>query len=98
MSGGSYEYCYLKIEEMADTLMADTPLRRVFKKHLYLVAQACHDIEWVDSGDYGKADDEESIRECLGENADKLVLSELIDQALNINKELEKAITKAKKE
>ena len=54
MSGGSYDYLYHKVEEVADQLDGDrSPLRRAFAEHLHKVAKALHDIEWVDSGDYG---------------------------------------------
>lgn len=54
MSGGSYDYLYLKIEDMADSLRnKSTDSRRTaFAELLRLVAQACQDIEWVDSCDY----------------------------------------------
>jgi len=59
MSGGSMGYLYSKVED-AD-FEANTPLRILFKKHLNLVAAALHDIEWVDSSDYGEGDEEEAI-------------------------------------
>lgn len=43
-----------QLEEIAFRLAgADCPLRRAFGEHLALCAKALHDIEWVDSGDYG---------------------------------------------
>jgi len=80
---------------MADTLIADTPLREAFKDHLYDVVEACHDIEWVDSGDYGKGDEEESIRACI--DAEKQVLSVLVDKGLTVKEELNNAIEEAVK-
>ncbi len=64
MSGGSYDYAYYKVEGIASEIQrnADTPLRRAFAKHLERVAQALHDIEWVDSGDYGQGDEVEAIK------------------------------------
>lgn len=63
MSGGSYDYLYGKIDDMADSLRRQDlePRRAAFAKLLKLVADACHDIEWVDSCDYGKGDDHEAI-------------------------------------
>ena len=56
MSGGSMNYLYSRLEYDAN-FSQDTPERRAFAKHLKLVAKALHDIEWVESGDYGKGDD-----------------------------------------
>ncbi len=60
MSGGSYNYAYLWVEDMADELGGDE-LRDAFAAHLKLVAKAMQDIEWVESGDYGAGDGREAI-------------------------------------
>lgn len=65
MSGGSMNYLYSKLECGAD-FEENTPERFAFAKHLKLVAKALHDIEWVDSGDYGPGRDTDAIRACLG--------------------------------
>lgn len=77
MSGGSMNYLYSKLEYEA-FFRTDTPERKAFAKHLKLVAKALHDIEWVDSGDYGPGDENDAIRACLG---DSLVLEAAIEQA-----------------
>jgi hypothetical protein len=64
MSGGSMNYLYSKLLHCADFLV-NTPEREAFANHLKLVAQALHDIEWVDSGDYGPGDENAAIRACL---------------------------------
>jgi len=52
MSGGSYNYFYLKIIEFADEVRhRDSTNRKAFKKILYLVAAVAKAIEWRDSGD-----------------------------------------------
>lgn len=62
MSGGSYTYAYLRIEELAsDIQLRDNPRRAVLKKVLRLVANACHDVEWADSGDYAQGDENNAI-------------------------------------
>ena len=66
MSGGSMNYIYSKLEYEAN-FRQDTPERRAFAKHLNLVAKALHDIEWVDSADYGPGDENAAIRACLGD-------------------------------
>ena len=63
MSGGSMDYLYQKLQYAK--FAKDTPERLAFAKHLQLVAKAMHDIEWVDSGDCGPGDENESIRKCL---------------------------------
>lgn len=66
MSGGSHEYAYRHVQDMADTLSGDrSPLRRAFAEHLKLVAAAMHDVEWVDSCDYGRDGDVEAIRKVV---------------------------------
>jgi hypothetical protein len=64
MSGGSMNYLYSKLEYDA-TFETNTIERKAFRKHLALVAKALHDIEWVDSSDYGTGDENEAIRACL---------------------------------
>lgn len=64
MSGGSLNYLYRRLLYDAD-FACDTPERKAFAAHLKLVARALHDIEWVDSGDYGPGDENEAIRACL---------------------------------
>lgn len=68
MSGGSYNYAYSAILDMANEMKPTTPLRKAFKEHLAKVAKACHDIEWVDSGDYAENQEEEAIAACLYES------------------------------
>jgi len=73
MSGGSYDYAYLKVERVAEEIDLDggfgccaTPLvRQAFKNHLRKVAAALKAIEWNDSGD-GDDDEVDLINECLG--------------------------------
>ena len=66
MSGGSMNYLYSKVLHQSEFAL-DTPEREAFAAHLKLVAQALHDIEWVDSGDYGPGDENAAIRACLSQ-------------------------------
>jgi hypothetical protein len=77
MSGGSMNYIYSKLEYEAN-FRQDTPERRAFAKHLELVIKALHDIEWVDSGDYGPGDENKAIRACLG---DAVMLAAVLEAA-----------------
>lgn len=89
MSGGSYDYAYTKASDMADQLKrSEIPLRRIFGRHLEKVAQAMHDIEWVDSGDYGTGDELEAIQKVLGKDIKKLEIQELIQDADVVIKKL----------
>lgn len=65
MSGGSYGYVFQKIEDAAEDLRHthSDARRAAFKQLLLLVSQAMHDIEWVDSCDYGSGGDHKSIDE-----------------------------------
>jgi hypothetical protein len=65
MSGGYYDYAYHHIELLAEDIKPLNQLRIEFKSHLLKVAKACHDIEWVDSGDYGPGDETDAILACL---------------------------------
>jgi len=77
MSGGSYDYLYSKIRDMADDMPLHSScddyvhpsLRAAFKKHLKLVADACRAIELNDSGD-GDQDEIAKIEACLPRDAE----------------------------
>lgn len=84
-------YLYSKLEYEAN-FTADTPERRAFAQHLKLVAKALHDIEWVDSGDYGPGDENAAIRTCLG---DAVMLSTVLEMAREAVATLQAEIDKA---
>ena len=60
MSGGAYEYKYKEIEGLAEMLSPTydkyQPFRKRVAEVLRQVARLCHDVEWIDSGDYGEED------------------------------------------
>lgn len=64
MSGGSLDYAFQRVEEVASNISsrATKPLHRAFSAHLLLVAEALHDLEWVWSSDMSNGDEDESIR------------------------------------
>lgn len=73
MSGGHYEYAYMKLEDFADQLeleggcpgyCASPEVREKFRELVKLVARAMHAIEWNDSGD-GNPNEEKLIRACF---------------------------------
>lgn len=99
MSGGSYNYAFRHVDEMAESIETrhrSTPLRRAFAEHLKLVGKAMHAIEWVDSGDYGPGDEEAAIKAVLGPHAEALALGQLVGDAERLVKDLTDQIAKAK--
>lgn len=95
MSGGAYDYAYLRIEELVRSIAPTTPKRRAFRHHLALVARACKDIERVDSGDSSRGSEDAAIMRCLGSGGNMLVLNEVIADARSVLHELTLAIVDA---
>jgi hypothetical protein len=95
MSGGSYNYAYHRLEEFSEEfgLRADTPARKAFAKHLQKVAKAMHDIEWVDSSDYGYGDEVEAIMACISKTE---LIEAAIERAEKAVKELTETIKSLK--
>ena len=60
MSGGSYNYFYRDLDEIYIEGQ-DNPRRKALQEVIDLLKGAMHDVEWVDSSDYGKGDEYESI-------------------------------------
>jgi hypothetical protein len=60
MSGSSHNYAYEKIDEAADEFQwkgySDDHggTRKKVYEILKMMSKICHDIEWIDSCDYGK--------------------------------------------
>jgi hypothetical protein len=65
VSGGSLDYVYERVLAAADQIDPSTAERRAFITHLRLVGKALHDIEWVQSGDYGAGDETKPIMACI---------------------------------
>lgn len=76
MSGGIYDYNFRYLDQLADDIECRTrdrakgdypiephvvALRARFVALLRLCAKAAHDVEWVDSGDYGDGDEVAAI-------------------------------------
>ena len=82
MSGGSWDYFYGRLEEVASRLQCERyPLRKAFGSHLQKCAKALHYIEWVDSCDCLPGDEVKAIKAALGPDGPALVLSESRKQA-----------------
>jgi Mg/Co/Ni transporter MgtE len=94
MSGGSWDYCYHKIDEMADKMSCQKePLRRAFGEHLRNVAKAMHDVEWVDSCDTSPGDERAAIELVLGKNAKALELEIVKADARKLIEELTRLVS-----
>ena len=80
MSGGSWNYEFGRVQDLAERLCQEPDIRRRRLGHLlHLVAKALHDIEWVDSADYGPDDDHKAI-EAVFEAAGTATLAPLVEQ------------------
>lgn len=96
MSGGSWDYFYQKLEEVAEKLSTDEePIRRAFGNHLKMCAMAMYNIEWVDSGDMSDGADRKYIEMALGVNSKTMELQEATKEALKVVDRLEKLVTLA---
>ena len=54
MSGGSHDYAYQKLNDIAESFYPDDNHEKERKKVadiLRLLSKICHDIEWIDSCD-----------------------------------------------
>lgn len=90
MSGGSWEYVCYKVQDAADRLChSKCPHRKAFGVHLKLIAEALHDIEWVDSCDKGPGDEIAAILKCVTHAE---VLSEMIQDAKKVRDDLNELI------
>ena len=97
MSGGSMDYLYSKIYDECDKLdTSKNALRVAFSIHLRTCADALHDIEWVDSGDYADGDEYDAIRKALGPEWKKAVIGAAEDRARAELKRLQEAIDACK--
>lgn len=97
MSGGSLDYAYGRLDDLACTIAAraKTPLHMAFAEHLRKVASAAHDLEWVWSCDTCPGDEEAAIRAVIAPGAE---LAEAVKAAETARKNLEQAIESAKTE
>ena len=99
MSGGSMDYLYRRVEDATvynSTHPGANALRGAFRAHLLLVAKALHDIEWVDSGDYGPGRECDAIHACFAADFASAVLDAAISSAETERAMLDAAIALAK--
>lgn len=91
MSGGSWDYCYMQLEEPIEKLLgSNKPERQLLGKHLKVIQKALRNIEWTDSGDTAPGSEIEAIKEVFGEPFSQTMLKSLTKEAYELIKELEK--------
>jgi len=83
MSGGSLDYMYLKVEDVAGQIKerAENGLQQAFAEYLFDVAKALHDLEWHYSRDtinpepdsVKKLISNDQVLQVLNIDADKLI-------------------------
>lgn len=84
------DYLYSRIEDARFSTCSIE--RKAFAAHLKLVAKALHDIEWVDSADFGEGDENAAIRACLHPSQ---ILEVVIENAILARTMLSSEIEKA---
>ncbi len=95
MSGGSWNYFYRQIEKIAEDLFnSKCPYRSALGVHMQLIAQAMHDIEWVDSSDYLLGNEIEAIKKVLKPED---ILEKSINDAKKMVDQLNELIKECKK-
>lgn len=86
MSGGSMDYLYARLQDAR--FHTDSPERKAFRKHIFLVAKALKSIEWNDSGD-GDDDEVQNIMACISKTD---VLEAVLEDARRVQRELNKVL------
>lgn len=99
MSGGSYDYAFGKIRDLAEEVRRKASdhqgktLRHGFARLLDAVADAAYELEWCDSGDTSWEQAEPVLRKVV---APHYVLGAAIDIATSAREGLDEAIRMAK--
>ena len=87
MSGGSWDYAYCQIDDVADRLIKEKdPFRVALGKQMQLQAIALKAIEWVDSGDCTYPYEIEPIKKALAFNGDQAVANTAIEMMEDVIK------------
>ena len=105
MSGGSYDYAYghindlaFRINEKANIERPDEFARReAFASWLLMAAEVARAIEWHDSGDTGPNDEAKAMDAFLALSPKVEVLRQLIEHAEHVKTALDVAVREANK-
>ena len=67
MSGGSLDYAYMRVQEIADSVLqkSENAHHRALGKHLSKISKALKILEWVLSGDSAEGEEIEAINNVL---------------------------------
>lgn len=84
MSGGSLDYCYGRVRDAAETILAraDSPAHRAFAAHLMKVSEALRAMEWMLSCDTSPGSELNAIRAVLSDGAELEAATERAREAL----------------
>ena len=84
MSGGSLDYCYGRVRDAAETILAraDSPAHQAFAGHLLKVSEALRAMEWMLSCDTSPGSELDAIRAVLSEGAELDAATERAHKAL----------------
>jgi PHP family Zn ribbon phosphoesterase len=97
MSGGSWDYVCYKFYDVAERLQrSQCSYRRALGKQVQTIGVAMKAIEWVDSSDCSPPHDTDAIKKALGQNGEKLVLEQLVEDAREIHQRLGEQIERAR--
>lgn len=97
MSGGSWDYFYHQLDDVADRLASsDSPERRAFGSHLKKCACAMKAIEWVDSCDCVPPHDTNAIRDAIGEGLNGHIIAEAQTMAVETLEVVKESLLKIK--
>lgn len=96
MSGGSLDHVYARVNDASLEISSrsNKPIHRAFAAHLWKVAEALHDIEWVMSGDYAEGRDHEAIKAVISSAS---ILDASISLAEKALADLNEALAEAKR-
>lgn len=98
MSGGEWNYAYMRIDEIANKLLQEKNIKRkILGVLMQKLSKALHDIEWVDSEDYGKGDDTKEINEVLNFSKNNEIAKILIEELKSNLKEANEFLRKIRK-
>ena len=99
MSGGSHNYGYRDLEELAASIRSrhgdDDLYHLAFADHLDRAAKVAHDIEWADSFDISQ---EEALKSVKGFVTPHRVLEIAIDKAQQLRDDLMDLIAAVKRD
>jgi hypothetical protein len=84
MSGGCYDYLFSRVRDVAHKLQTQKDARRqAFGNHLIRVADALHQVEWIDSDDMTPGDEMEAIMDCIRPQIEFLAEAKEVCSILN---------------